>query len=236
MGIAYIESRWLVRQPLWLVQGLVSSIGFTMLMFFWGGVEALKNMILAWLIAGAWSNGLNIVAQSIGWSRLFYDYERLVASPVTLAIYFIGVVAGNLPFFFLVDVLPAFIISLLVKMTLQTILALLALSPLALTLGALTSLYIILRLKNPTNISAITNPLNTITVTLPPVYYPLTPLPQILRIIALVVPTVSFMEISRWTTNYPYTCFDPILPTIMLAVWLLIITPLTLKKLKWGLE
>jgi len=234
LGIAYLESRWIRRHPLWIVQGVTGTAGFIIAMFAWGGNEALRNLAIAYVITAAWSQGLNIIAQDIGWGRIGHDFERLVASPVTLPIYFAGVTIGTTPFM-IVMLIPALILVYMIGMDIISFVALLFLSPLALVLGAFTSLSIILRIKNPTNISAITNPLNTVTVSLPPVYYPIGILPPVLREIALIFPTTSLMELGRWIAGGPLT-YNPLIPISITLAWLSITAFLVSKRLKWGLE
>ncbi len=234
LGMAYLEAISIKRQPLWMVQGIMGTIGFIMAMFAWGRMEALRNLAIAYVIVGAWGQGVNIVAQTVGWNRVGREFERLVASPVTLPVYFVSVVIGTSPFLF-VNVVPAAILAIVVGMNLSSFLALFLLAPVALMLGAFLSLALILRMKNPTNISAITNPLNTITVMLPPVYYPASILPPVLREVALIVPTVSLTELGRWITGSSLT-YDIIYPISAVAVWLIALTLLMSRKLRWGLE
>jgi len=234
IGVAYLESRWIKRQPLWIFQSIISSIGFILILFAWGSISALRNLVVAYIVAGAWSQGLNIVAQSIGWSRIGGEYERYIASPVTLSSYFLGIVLATSPFM-LITLIPATILAIILTIKITEFLLLLSLIPIALIIGAFLSLSIILRIKNPTNISAITNPLNTFTIVLPPVYYPLTVVPENLRIICLFMPTVSLVELGRWiilhrsATNIMYAI-------IIIAGWLVALTILLLRKLRWGLE
>lgn len=234
IGVAYVETRWVRRQPLWLVQGVIGTIGIIMIMFAWGRTEALRNLAIAYVIVGAWGQGLNIVAQNMGWIRIGHEYERLVASPVTLSVYFLGVVIGTSPFM-AINVVPAAILAILVGMDILSFVAPLLLAPIALALGAFLSLSIILRMKNPTNISAITNPLYTMTVVLPPVYYPLGILPPGLREIALAVPTVSLTEVGRWIVSSNLT-YNAMYPLAMLVGWLVVSILLVSGKLRWGLE
>ena len=42
--------------------------------------------------------GLNIIGQVIGWSRISRDYERIVASPINLYEYFLGITLAMCPF------------------------------------------------------------------------------------------------------------------------------------------
>jgi len=146
LGIMYLESRWIKRQPLWIVQGFLSSFGFIIVFFAWGSFRALENLIVAFIIVGAWSQGLNIVAQMIGWNKILYEQDRLIASPVTLSAYFFGIVLANTPFM-LVNLIPSIILAILLGVDITSFLMLLLLIPIALILGAFLSLIIILRIK-----------------------------------------------------------------------------------------
>jgi len=234
LGIAVLRSRWIKRQYLWMFQGFVGVVGFTITLFVWGGTDAIRNLIIALFIVGAWGLGLNIVAQQIGWDRVYYTLEFYVASPITLPTYFMGTVLGSTPFL-LRNMLPATLIALLLGMKPSLLIPVLLLSVFSLVLGAFTSLSIVLRLKNPTNISAITNPLYTFTITLPPVYYPLTFLPPVLAKEALIMPTVSLMELARWLTGLPVAC-NPDLPAVSLCFWVVTVTILVARKFRWGQE
>ncbi|RLG39859.1 MAG: ABC transporter permease [Thermoproteota archaeon] len=234
LGIAVLRSRWIKRQYLWMFQGFVGVVGFTITLFVWGGTDAIRNLIIALFIVGAWGLGLNIVAQQIGWDRVYYALEFYVASPITLPTYFMGTVLGSTPFL-LRNMLPATLTALLLGMKPSSLIPVLLLSAFSLVLGAFTSLSIVLRLKNPTNISAITNPLYTFTITLPPVYYPLTFLPPVLAKVALIMPTVSLMELARWLAGLPVAC-NPALPAVSLCFWIITVTILVARKFRWGQE
>lgn len=234
IGVAYIESQGIRRQPLWMVQGVIFALGFIMMLFAWGRFEALTNLTIAYVVVGAWSQGVNIVAQNMGWNRVNRELERLVASPVTLPVYFAGVVVGTSPFMMPIMV-PAVILAMIVRMKILSLILLFLLSPMALVLGAFLSLSIILRMKNPTNISAITNPLSTMTTILPPVYYPVSILPPILKEIALAIPTVSLMEVGRWIVGSSPT-YNALYPSAILVGWLTALVVLVARRLKWGLE
>jgi len=234
LGVAVLNGKWIQRQPLWIFQGVIMVLGLAVTLFAWGSEAALRNLVIAYLITGAWGLGLNIVAQIIGWNRVESDYEFYVASPITLPVYFLGTILGSMPFF-LINLIPAIIFAIVLKMDVVFLPVLLLLSSISLVVGAFMSLSIILRLKNPTNISAITNPLYTLTTILPPVYYPLSLLPPIWKELALFVPTVPLMELGRWLAHIPIG-YSPVFSLISLLSWLFIATILVAKKLKWGLE
>ena len=234
LGIMYLESRWIKRQPLWIVQGFLSSFGFIIVFFAWGSFRALENLIVAFIIVGAWSQGLNIVAQMIGWNKILYEQDRLIASPVTLSAYFFGIVLANTPFM-LVNLIPSIILAILLGVDITSFLMLLLLIPIALILGAFLSLIIILRIKNPTNISAITNPLRTATIIIPPVYYPAEILPPMIREIALLIPSASLVAIGRWILLRE-TAINVLYPILVILCWSVLLTILLIRKLRWGLE
>ncbi len=234
LGIAILNGKWVLRQPLWIFQSFIGVIGLTITLFAWGSNLALSNLVVAYLIVGSWGLGLNIVAQTIGWNRVGHVYESYVASPITLPIYFVGTILGSMPFFS-AHLSTAIAISLLCQMDLAFLPVALLLSLTSLILGAFLSLSIILRLRNPTNISAITNPLNTLTTILPPIYYPLSFLQPGLRHLALAIPTVPLMEMGRWLADIP-TSQDMALSFASMIAWIVIVTVLVAKKLRWGLE
>lgn len=203
-------------------------------MYAWGSTRALENLVLVYIVAGSWLLGLNIVAQNIGWEKVDFIYDSNVASPITLPVYFLGMVVGEIPYF-LVNLVMALTMAAAIGMQLSLLLPMVLIAMVSTLLGSFLSLSVILRLKNPTNISSITNPLYTLTVFLAPVYYPLAFLPPVLREITLILPTASLMEMARWVTQTPTAC-NPILSFISLLVWLSIGTLLVARKLKWGSE
>lgn len=234
VGVAAIHLKGIQRQPLWIVQSIIGVSAWALTMYAWGSTGALENLVLVYIVAGSWALGLNMVAQSIGWERVDFIYESNVASPITLPVYFLGLVVGETPYF-LVNLVMALAMAATIGMPLTFLLPMILVAVVSAILGSFVSLSIILRLKNPTNISSITNPLYTLTIFLPPVYYPLTFVPAQLREASLAIPTVSLMEIARWTTNIPTAC-SPILSFVSLLSWLGVSTLLVAKKLRWGSE
>ena len=106
LGLAVLAGAWVVRQPLWLVQSFIWMVGMFVAFLAWGGMRALTNLLAAYMVAGMWSVGLNIIAQHVGWDRVGKYYEMFVASSITLPQYLCGVVLSALPFASL-SVLPA---------------------------------------------------------------------------------------------------------------------------------
>lgn len=234
IGVAVINIKAIQRQPLWIVQSIISASAWALIMYAWGSTRALENLVLVYIIAGSFALGMNTVAQSIGWDRLDLIYDSNVASTITLPIYFLGKIMGLAPYF-LVNLFISMAVAAAIGMRLLLLLPLMFVAVVSMILGSFLSLSIILRLKTPTNISAITNTLRTFMLVLPPVYYPLAFLPTLLRETSLVIPTVSLMEMARWVTHTPTAC-DPILSFVSLLSWLSVSVLLVAKKLKWGSE
>lgn len=234
LGVAAIHIKGIQRQPLWMAQSIIGVSAWALVMYAWGSTQALENLVLVYIVAGSWALGLNTVAQSIGWERVGFVYDSNVASPITLPIYFLGTIVGEAPYF-LVNLVMALVMAVAIGMQLSFLIPMLLVAGVSTILGAFLSLSIILRLKNPTNISSITNPLYTLTIFLPPLYYPLAFLPGLLKEASLVIPTVALMELSRLMTNMPTAC-DPILSVLTVLSWSLASTVLLAKKLKWGSE
>ena len=234
IGVAIINIKAIQRQPLWIVQSIIAASAWALTMYAWGSTRALENLVLVYIVAGSWALGMNTVAQSIGWEKLDLIYDSNVASPLTLPIYFLGKIMGLAPYF-LVNLVISMAVAAMIGMRLLLLLPLMFVAVVSMILGSFLSLSIILRLKTPTNISAITNTLRTFTLFLPPVYYPITFLPALLRETSLVIPTVSLMEMARWVIHTQTEC-DPILSFISLLSWLSVSVLLVAKKLKWGSE
>ena len=76
----------------------------------------------------------------------------------------------------------------------------------------------------------------TITTILPPVYYPASILPPLIKEIALIVPTASLVEIGRHLLNGVIFDNSLMYPIAVVIFWLILTTVLVAKKLRWGLE
>ena len=233
LGIAYLTSRWVIRQPSWLIQSALSTVGFAILLYAWGGIEGLRNIIVAWVIGGLWSIGVNIVAQEVGWHRMMYLHEMLIASPIRPVHYLVGTFIMSLifPVVGLVTIAPiAYLLSAWGLMCWSLIMGL----PVLLT-GIMLGLAIVMRVERPVNISAITNPISWLLVILPPVYYPAWILPEPLRYVALAIPTSASAEIVRQLAGLGVS-IDITYPIAVIAAWCSVSLLLASKTIKWGLN
>ena len=232
-GVAYLASRWIRRQPIWLVQDLFVVIGFAVIMFVWGGLQGLKNVLVAWFIAGAWGMGVNLVAQFIGWDKQGKVMDMFIASPVRPFHYVFGYFISSL-IFPVVDL--AYMLILIIYLNAWTIVlaSLVAFLPLLL-ISNLIGLAIVMRIKKPTNISAITNPLQMLLIILPPVFYPASVIPETARYFVLLTPTAAGAEIARELSGLS-TWHNLWYPSVVLIAWVVIGIVSSAKTVKWGME
>jgi ABC-2 type transport system permease protein len=159
--------------------------------------------------------------------------EMIIGSPIGILEYYVGVATGSLLFAF-VNLIPAAILLYIVGL-IGLIPHLIVLGVLALFLGSFIGLIIVLRVKNPTNISAITNPAVTLTTLLPPVYYPASMLPHGIGFILSLVPTATLMEAARFLSGLP-TVLDIWVVIINLGVWFAVALILLSRVVRWGLR
>ena len=233
LGVAALTSRWIIRQPVWLLQDMLTIIAFLVILYAWGGITAAKSLVIAWLVAGAWSLGVNMVGQEVGWSRINGTLSLYIASPVTPREYLLGTLLAQLL------MLPVELAELLVlaailhalDLVVPALLAALLLIP----VSVFTGLAIAMAVKKPTNISALTNPVSMILIMLPPVFYPLRVLPHWLQPAALAVPTAAAAELARSLAGY-MNAVSPTWPLAVLLVWALVAVAAARKTIRWGHE
>jgi ABC-2 type transport system permease protein len=235
LGAALLNFTVFRRQWMWIVQNIMFSLGVLLLALGWGGSAAVRVLIPVYIVISGWGFGLNIIAQFVGYDRISKEWERLVASPLKLVEYFIGLTVGTSPPLLTgILVLVVLMVAWGFDLT-HTVAVALLVSLIAMVLGAFLSLAIVLRIRNPVNISAITNPLATLTTFLPPVLYPPAVVPEPLRTASVAVPTVALAEVTKFLSLGVSTL--PVeLCTASIAAWLVVTTIATLKVLKWGLE
>lgn len=235
MGVAYAQFVLFKRQWMWIAQSIASTLGIVLIFSLWGGIEALRHMVVVLLTVSGWQIGLNIAAQSIGWDRVSFEYERRVASPLSPLEYLLGSILGAFLPFFVSEIPLALLLALLAGVNPLSLVYVILLSILGTFLGLFLSLSIVLRIRNPMNVSAVTNPLATLTTMLPPVYYTPLMLPEPLRTACLAVPTTVLVDLGRALTGQTHAYPIP-LAVASLSIWVAATLTATKYKLKWGHE
>ena len=233
LGIAFLSTRWIKVQPMWLIQSFLITIGFFVLLYIWGGRYGVANYLIGAIIASMWSQGINIVAQDIAWYRIMRIYDMFVATELTPSAFILGVFVSSLAF-----VATGFAAYLPIAIAFNgfkylALATLIGLGELAVSL--LLGLAIALRVSVATNISAITNPISSILQILPPVFYPASMLPTAARYIAMACPTAAAAEIVRQVTGMGVAV--PLwIPVVSLCAWLVAGFALSSRYMKWGLQ
>lgn len=231
LGVAALASRWVVRQPSWLIQDAVVALAFLIILYAWGGVEAARSVVAAWIVSGVWGAGVNAVGQEVGEARLFGMLDMFVASPVTPRQYLAGVLLASLP---LLAPSTAVLVLLAAPLGAMGLVApSLAAALLLLPVAVMTGLAIAMAVEKPTNIAAYTNPATILLTLLPPVFYPLKALPPWLRPAALLAPTASAAELARALAGY-HNAYTWHIPLAALAAWNAAALAAARKLIRWG--
>jgi len=232
-GVAYLTSRWIRRQPMWLVQDLFIVAGFAILMFVWGGISGLRNVLVAWFISGSLGMGVNLVAQSIGWDKQGKTMDMFIASPVKPFHYIFGYFISSL-IFLVADFLYMLPLIFFLNAWGIVLASLIAVAPL-LVISNFVGLAIVMRIKKPTNISAITNPIQMMLIILPPVFYPAHIIPLPARYFVLMLPTAAGAELARQLSGLS-TWGNLWYPVAVLLIWLVLGIVTSSRAVKWGME
>ncbi len=231
LGVAALASRWVVRQPTWLVQDAVLALAFLVILYAWGGAEAARSVVVAWIVSGVWGAGVNTVGQEVGEARLFGLLDMFVASPVTPRQYLAGVLLASLPL-----LAPSTLLLVILAAPLGAlglVAPSLAAALLLLPVAVMTGLAIAMAARKPTNIAAYTNPVVTLLILLPPVFYPLAALPAWLRPAALLAPTAAAAELARALAGY-HNAYPWTTPLLALLAWNAAALAAAKKLIRWG--
>jgi len=181
-------------------------------------------------------------AQNREMAEKFYDYlmgeegkimAMFIASPIKPYHYIIG---NYLPGMIFVAVNTLAMIPIIAflgawKVFASAIIATLPLIIISNMLG----LFIVMRIKKPTNVSAITNPVNMIFTILPPVFYPAHILPESVRYFVLLIPTASTAELARQLSGLS-TWNNLWYPLTVLVIWVVLGILISSKTVRWGME
>ncbi len=233
LGVAVMSTRWIVRQPAWILQSLGVTAAFALMLYAWGGVGALRNLVIAWIVSSIWAAGVNMVGQDVAWQRLHGQLDMFIASPLTPTAYLLGMLLGS--FAFMPFVLAPVALLAAAIGSLEVFAAAAIASLLLLPASMFTGLYIAMRIRSPANISAVTNTVTSLLQLLPPVFYPAAALPGPLRPITLLAPTSAAAELARSLVHL-YNVYSPLYPLTALTAWTLLSIAAAARVIRWGLE
>ncbi len=231
-GIAYLASRWIVRQPIWLVQSVAVTLGFFALLYAWGGRAGVSNFVIGAVVAGMWGVGINIVGQDIGWYRLMRLYDMFVATELTPTQFILGMFLSSIVFEAVT--LTAYLPIALVFGAVRQLAASLAVGVVELTLAIFLGLVVAMRVSAATNVSSVTNTLSSVLQVLPPVFYPAHLLPGTVKYAVMAVPTAAAAELARQLGGLSASV-PTVVPLASLGVWTLSAFLVANKVVRWGM-
>ncbi len=231
-GMTYLASRWIVRQPIWLVQSVAITVGFFVLLYVWGGRAGVSNFVVGAVIAGMWGVGINLVGQDIGWYRLMKLYDMFVVTEMRPVHFILGVFLSSM--IFEASTLAAYLPIALAFGAVRELVAALLVGVAELTLATFLGLVVAMRVSAATNVSSVTNTLSSILQVLPPVFYPAYLLPGVIKYAVMVVPTAAAAELARQLSGVGASV--PLLvPLLSLCAWVITAFLAANKVVKWGM-
>ncbi len=231
-GMTYLASRWIIRQPLWLIQGFAITIGFFVLLYAWGGRAGVNNFVIGAVVAGMWGVGINLVGQDIGWYRLMKLYDMFVATELTPTHFILGVFLSSMVFE--ATTLAAYLPIALAFGAVRQLITALAAGLVELTLATFLGLVVAMRVSAATNVSSVTNTLSSMLQVLPPVYYPAYLLPGAVKYAVMTVPTAAAAELARQLSGLGASV-PMIVPLASLCTWVISAFLAANKVVRWGM-
>ncbi len=231
-GMTYLASRWIIRQPLWLIQGFAITIGFFVLLYAWGGRAGVNNFVIGAVVAGMWGVGINLVGQDIGWYRLMKLYDMFVATELTPTHFILGVFLSSMVFE--ATTLAAYLPIALAFGAVRQLITALAVGLVELTLATFLGLVVAMRVSAATNVSSVTNTLSSMLQVLPPVYYPAYLLPGAVKYAVMAVPTAATAELARQLSGLGASV-PMIVPLASLCTWVIGAFLAANKVVRWGM-
>ncbi len=231
-GMTYLASRWIIRQPLWLIQGFALTIGFFALLYAWGGRAGVSNCVVGAVIAGMWGVGINLVGQDIGWYRLMKLYDMFVATELTPMHFILGFLLSSM--IFEVTALTTYLPIALAFGAVRQLITALAVGVVELMIATFLGLVVAMRVSAATNVSSVTNTLSSVLQVLPPVYYPAYLLPGAVKYAVMVVPTAAAAELVRQLSGLGASV-PMIVPLTSLCAWVVGTLLAANKVVRWGM-
>jgi ABC-2 type transport system permease protein len=193
LAIARIYSSWFLASRLWLVNQLI--IPFAMYIIFSLAVGRGFEIyaLIGATVSLSWGAGANAVSQQLFHHKYNYRIKDMfVASPLHPLEYALGCGLGAL----LNAALPAIpVFILLVLYVGQLMIHAVMVFVISWLMGTLLGFWLGNSARDPARLGAAANVLHFLLIMLPPVYYPVSVLPEWASHLALLVPTASLSHI-----------------------------------------
>lgn len=196
-----LTSRANVRQPMVYFTLAAMPLSFFLVFTLIAGRSLGQHAFLGAAVAYSVTAGIVSLPQTVVQYRIRQLHDMIVASPIRPVNYLLGLAVSRLLY-----IAPPLVVILTVfawfsEVPPWRVLATLPWLALAWLFGCVVGFAISRRWDNPANISSISNMAGYLIVLLPPVYYPLSLLPDAARVPASFIPTATLAEMMRWSVG-----------------------------------
>ncbi len=197
LAIAIMFAIPAIRNPIWYLAISIIPCAFFFVFWLLGGMKLCYHAILGALVVFSINAGLVSLPQLAVGLKSRKLQEMFVASPVHPIIYALGIAFSR--FIYVLPLIMIAFVVLIVKGLLSGLVIPYVLLILILTwfTGSMIGFTIATYINNVLYISSIANLLGLLLNLLPPVYYPVSLIPQRFHLIALLFPTSSAAQIIR---------------------------------------
>jgi ABC-2 type transport system permease protein len=220
--------------PVVLINTVLSPISFLILIGFVSRGSLLGEAVLGGFIMSMFSSGMSLQGDLSHHKNDFKLQDMVVSSPATWQVYVFGMAASeivySLPALFVLGILAAIFIHTtpLGVLEISTVMVMMLLTSIALgyTFATLSS--------DIVQSFAYSRLLSTLFSTLPPVYYPITYIPQPFQYLAYLSPTTYAAELAQGAAGFlPLSLQTVLIDWAVLIVTTVVLTVIAASKARW---
>jgi ABC-2 type transport system permease protein len=234
IGITIMLSIPTKRNPIWHLAISVIPIGLFFVFFLIGGISLSYDAMLGALIAFAINAGIVSLPQLVIFLRAYKLQDMFVASPVNPIVYTLSIAFSR--FIYVSPVMIILFIVLLINRVIYfsvvpaTLLVILVAWLSGSAMGFVMATYV----RNVIYISSVANLAGILINFIPPVYYPLSLIPEKYRWLAILFPSSSAAELVRLVNGRSDPQMVGYLPCIIIVVFYAVVGFLLVAyKSKW---
>jgi ABC-2 type transport system permease protein len=230
LAIARIYSSWFLSSKLWLVNQLIIPFAMYIIFSIVVGKGFEIYALVGAIVALPWNAGANATSQQLFAYKHYYRIKDMfVVSALHPLEFALGCGLGAL-LNAILPVIPIFILMGIYVGILSIFSVAIFLS--SWLLGTLFGFWLGNFARDPVKLSSVTNLLYYLLTILPPVYYPVSLLPQWASYLALLIPTTSLSHILSYLIHLNQNPFHTI-PFTILTVYAFVFTLMALRYSKW---
>lgn len=203
--IAVLTSRGNIRQPMVYVTLAAMPASYFLVFSLLAGGSLGRHAFLGAAVAFAVTGGVVSLPQTVVLYRMRRLHDMIVASPIRPLTYVAGLAVSRLLYVAppLVVVIAAF--GLFGDVAPWRVAAMVPFVVVGWAFGCALGFAIARRWDNPAYISAVANMVGYLLVLLPPVYYPMSLLPEPAWLPTSLIPTAAIADLMRWSAGISET-------------------------------